>query len=132
MTLEVIIYPEALVVLVKRTQFPMTLTYAFTDYRSQGQTIPRVIVDIATPPGPRNSINKLSLFNVYVALSRSSGRETIRLLRDLNEDMFQRPHDQDLLNEADRVRNLDTRRGQSDGGREIVECGRRWDCLIEL
>ncbi|KAJ6532026.1 hypothetical protein B0H19DRAFT_1189676 [Mycena capillaripes] len=34
----------------------------------------------------------LSLFNLYVALSRSSSRETIRLLRDFDHDMFQKPH----------------------------------------
>ncbi|KAG6805077.1 hypothetical protein H0H92_000785, partial [Tricholoma furcatifolium] len=43
---------------VKRCQFPMTASYAFTDYRSQGQTIPNVLVDIATPP-----TGGLSLFN---------------------------------------------------------------------
>ena len=35
---------------IKRRQFPMTAAYAFTDYCSQGQTIPYVLVDIATPP----------------------------------------------------------------------------------
>ncbi|KAL1709619.1 hypothetical protein EV121DRAFT_172554, partial [Schizophyllum commune] len=50
--------------------------YAFTDYRAQGQTMSAVLVDIAKVPNGR-----LSLFNVYVALSRSSGRDTIRLLR---------------------------------------------------
>lgn len=35
---------------VKRQQFAMTLAYAFTDYRAQGQKIPAVIVDVATPP----------------------------------------------------------------------------------
>ncbi|KAJ7865406.1 hypothetical protein B0H13DRAFT_1637101 [Mycena leptocephala] len=55
----------------------MTGAYAFTDYRSQGQTIPYVLVDIAKPP-----TGTLSFFNLYVALSRSSRRETIRLLRD--------------------------------------------------
>ncbi|KAG1830514.1 hypothetical protein EV424DRAFT_1315396 [Suillus variegatus] len=43
----------------------MTAAYAFTDYRSQGQTIPYVLVDIATPP-----TGGLNLFNLYVALSR--------------------------------------------------------------
>ncbi|KAF8548139.1 hypothetical protein OG21DRAFT_1365432, partial [Imleria badia] len=43
------------------------------NYRSQGQTIPYVLVDIATPP-----TGGLNLFNV--ALPRSSGRSTIRLL----------------------------------------------------
>ena len=35
---------------VTRTQCPITAAYGFTDYRSQGQTIPRVIVDIASFP----------------------------------------------------------------------------------
>jgi len=60
---------------VTRFQYPITAAYCFTDYRSQGQTIPRIIVDIASPP-----TGKLSLFNLYVALSRSSGQETLRLL----------------------------------------------------
>ncbi|KAF8526376.1 hypothetical protein JB92DRAFT_2700600, partial [Gautieria morchelliformis] len=34
---------------VTRRQLPLTAAYAFTDYRSQGQTLPCVIVDIATP-----------------------------------------------------------------------------------
>ena len=49
---------------VKWRQFPMTTVYAFTDYRSQGQTIPYVLVDIATPP-----TGGLNLFNLYVTLS---------------------------------------------------------------
>ncbi|KAI5981217.1 hypothetical protein EDD15DRAFT_2184130 [Pisolithus albus] len=55
----------------------MTPAYAFTDYRAQGQTLPCVVVDIATPPS-----GGLNLFNLYMALSRSAGRSTIRLLRD--------------------------------------------------
>ena len=31
-------------------QYPITAAYCFTDYRSQGQTIPHVIVDITSPP----------------------------------------------------------------------------------
>ncbi|KAJ7211941.1 hypothetical protein C8J57DRAFT_1097349, partial [Mycena rebaudengoi] len=45
-----------------------------TRNRSQGQSIPVVLVDIASPPS-----GTLSLFNLYAALSRKSGRETIRL-----------------------------------------------------
>ncbi|KIM60952.1 hypothetical protein SCLCIDRAFT_123129 [Scleroderma citrinum Foug A] len=62
----------------------MTAAYAFTDYRSQGQTIPAVIVDIVTPP-----TGGLSLFNLYVALSRSS--------------VFQAAHCPELLAENDRL-----------------------------
>jgi hypothetical protein len=46
-------------------QYPITLGYAFTDYRAQGQTIPKVIMDIMAPPGNQ----QLTLFNIYVALS---------------------------------------------------------------
>ncbi|KAI6120914.1 hypothetical protein EDD16DRAFT_1477906, partial [Pisolithus croceorrhizus] len=49
---------------IKRWQFPITSAYAFTDYRSQGQTIPYAIVDIAKPP-----TGALTLFNLYVALA---------------------------------------------------------------
>lgn len=87
---------------VKRRQFPMTAAYAFTDYRSQGQTIPYVLIDIATPPPP----GTLSLFSLYVALSRSSGRGTIRLLRDFDKKLFMQSHSTDLLEFDDRLLEL--------------------------
>ncbi|KAI6136317.1 hypothetical protein F5141DRAFT_972866, partial [Pisolithus sp. B1] len=88
---------------VKRCQFPMTTAYAFTDYRAQGQTIPYVIVDIARPPS-----GVLNLFNLYVALSRNSGRDTIRLLRDFDESIFLKTHSPELLAEDDRLALLNT------------------------
>ncbi|KAI0245741.1 hypothetical protein BJV78DRAFT_1084553, partial [Lactifluus subvellereus] len=89
---------------VVRRQFPITPAYAFTDYRSQGQTISHVIVDLASPPS-----GSLSLFNVYVyvALSRSSGRSTIRLLRDFDNELFAHSFDPDLLQEDERLEALD-------------------------
>ncbi|KAI5989031.1 hypothetical protein EDD15DRAFT_2285989 [Pisolithus albus] len=83
---------------VRRQQFPMTAAYAFTDYRSQGQTLPCVIVDIATPPS-----GGLNLFNLYVALSRSTGRHHIRLLRDFDATIFQKSHCEELLMEDERL-----------------------------
>ena len=80
----------------------MTPAYAFTDYRSQGQTIPFVMVDIATP-----LTGGLSLFNLYVALSRSSGRSTIRLLQDFDNTTFMQSHGASLLQEDDRLDKLD-------------------------
>jgi hypothetical protein len=87
---------------IKRTQFTMTAAYGFTDYRSQGQTIPTILVDVAKPPS-----GKIDLFNLYVALSRSSGRDTIRLLRDFEDDMFLTVHDPELAIEDDRLKRLD-------------------------
>ena len=88
---------------IKRLQFPLTAAYAFTDYRSQGQTIPYVIVDIASPP-----TGALNLFNLYVALSRSAGRHSIRLLRDFDSNVLKRKHDQQLLDEDTRLERLNT------------------------
>lgn len=108
----------------------MTAAYSFTDYRSQGQTIPYVLVDIATPP-----TGGLNLFNLYVALSRSSGRSTIRLLRDFDEKLFQASHTPELIAEDDRleVLNKQTRewwKGMGDGRNEMAhgnEMARRND-----
>ena len=89
---------------VTRRQLPMTAAYAFTDYRAQGQTIPRVVVDIAhTPSG------QMSLFNAYVALSRSRGRETIRLLRKYDPELFKKELPHDLIREDERLQNLNER-----------------------
>jgi hypothetical protein len=44
---------------------------------------------------------------VYVALSRSSGRETIRLLRDFEDKVFLQTHGTDLMTEDDRIAALD-------------------------
>ncbi|KAH9043430.1 hypothetical protein EDB84DRAFT_1266555 [Lactarius hengduanensis] len=52
-------------VTINRQQFALTPTYAFTDIKSQGQTLECVIVDITKPPS-----GALTGFNAYVALSR--------------------------------------------------------------
>jgi hypothetical protein len=92
--------------IVVERQFPLVLGYAFTDYRSQGQTIPKVIVDIRKPKrGP-----PLSPFNLYVALSRGTGRDNIRILADPPdkiENTFKGRHEDMLLDEDDRLELLD-------------------------
>jgi hypothetical protein len=69
---------------VERKQYAVTAGYTFTDYKSQGQTIEYVIIDIGKP-----LTGSLSAFSVYVALSRSRGRDTIRLLRSFDPNLFQ-------------------------------------------
>ena len=51
---------NALTRTVRRRQFPITAAYAFTDYRSQGQTLPAMIVDIATPPTGKYNISRMN------------------------------------------------------------------------
>ena len=53
-----------------------------------------VIVDLASPPGRR-----LSLFDVYVSLSRSSGHENIRILRPFDTAVLKQRPNEWLLNE---------------------------------
>ena len=80
-----------------RKQFPITPAYAFTDYRSQGQMLFYVIVDIATPP-----TGGLNLFNLYVALSRSGSRDSVRLLRDFDVKSLMGCHHPALVEEDER------------------------------
>lgn len=87
-----------------RSQLAVTPGYGFTDFRAQGQTIQYVIVDLADPPS-----GKLTPFNAYVALSRSTGRETIRLLRPYNESLFTRHPSEDLRIEMERLFRLEKR-----------------------
>ena len=86
----------------------ITAGYAFTDYKSQGQTIECVIVDLGKPPW-----EALTAFNTYVALSRSCGCGTIRLLQDFKDKLFtmhlsEEPRDEDNqleeLMEATRIK----------------------------
>jgi hypothetical protein len=87
---------------VSRTQLPITAAYAFTDYRAQGQTIAPVIVDIGRPP-----TGTITPFNVYVALSRAKGRDSIRLLRDFDERLLQQHPNEHLRVEDERLKKLD-------------------------
>ncbi|GAW10284.1 ATP-dependent DNA helicase PIF1 [Lentinula edodes] len=69
---------------VNRRQVALTPGYAFTDYKGQGQTLEYVIVDMEKPCGGPD----INPFSAYVALSRSRGRGTIRLLRGFEEKHF--------------------------------------------
>lgn len=100
---------------VTRRQFPITPGYAFTDFKSQGQTIERVIIDLAKPP-----IGALNPFNAYVALSRSRGRDTIRLLRDFDNNLFTEHPSEELRIEDGRLQELAAKT------RESISGGRRW------
>ncbi|KAF8812817.1 hypothetical protein BYT27DRAFT_7272529 [Phlegmacium glaucopus] len=85
----------------ERRQIAIVPGYAFTDYKAQGQTMGCVIVDIAKPPSGR-----LSPFSVYVALSRSKGRKTIRILRDFDPTLFMHHPSEDLRADMARLERL--------------------------
>ncbi|KAF8817657.1 hypothetical protein BYT27DRAFT_7074195 [Phlegmacium glaucopus] len=85
----------------ERRQIAIVPGYAFTDYKAQGQTMECVIVDIAKPP-----CGRLSPFSVYVALSRSRGRNTIRILRDFDPALFMHHPSEDLRIDMARLERL--------------------------
>lgn len=78
-------------VTVTRTQLPLQIARAFTDYRSQGQTILPIAIDIGRPPS-----GSISPFNAYVALSRSKGKRSVRLVRDFEDSILQTTPSKDL------------------------------------
>lgn len=87
---------------VTRRQYPITPGYAFTDFKSQGQTIEKVIIDLAKPP-----IGAINPFNAYVALSRGRGQNSIRLLRDFDTALFTEHPSEELRVEDKRLHQLD-------------------------
>ncbi|KAH9046206.1 hypothetical protein EDB84DRAFT_1265350 [Lactarius hengduanensis] len=82
-------------VTINRQQFALTPAYAFTDIKSQGQTLECVVVDIGKLPS-----GALTGLNAYVALSRSRGRDTTRLLRNFDRRVFT-VHPNEQLREED-------------------------------
>ncbi len=86
----------------KRRQLALTPAYAFTDYKAQGQTIEYVIVDL-----DESTRNSLDPFHAYVALSRSRGRSTLRLLRGFRTELLTEHPSEHLIPEDDRLDALD-------------------------
>ena len=100
-------------------QFPITAAYVFTDYWLQGQTLPYILVNIASLPCATPT-----LFNLYVALSRILGQYTVRLLWDFNKDLFMQCHDVALMEEDDRLEELlEIRRFSASASHVLV-----WQC----
>jgi hypothetical protein len=88
---------------IRRRQYTLTGAYAFTDYKAQGQTIEKVVIDLEEPASGGN----LSPFNAYVALSRGRGRDSIRLLRDFTTNLFTTHPSEELREEMERLELLD-------------------------
>src|SRR5215469_16172458 len=95
---------------VHQRQILITGTYVFTDYQAQGQMLEWMIADVAKPP-----YGRLSLFNMYVALSQGRGRENIQLLRGFEEETLMKDHNADLMIEDGRLERLDEGRWKGKG-----------------
>ena len=77
-------------------QFPVTLAYAITDYKCQGQTFTWVVVDLKKPSGGYSPTS-----SPYVQLSRAKTRDRLSILRPFDPAELQSPLSKDLLAELE-------------------------------
>ena len=94
----------------ERRQLVLVPGYAFTDYKAKGQTMGCVIVDISKPPS-----GALSPFSVYIALSKSRGRQTIRILRDFDHSLFMHHPSEDLRVDMERLHRVERQTREEHG-----------------
>src|SRR6266496_4161371 len=78
------------------SQFPVTLAYAITDYKCQGQTFRWVIVDLKKPNGGYSPTS-----SPYVQLSRAKTLASLSILRPFDPAELQSPLSKDLLAELE-------------------------------
>jgi len=77
------------------TQFPVTLAYAITDYKCQGQTYTWVIADLKKPSRPSPSSSP------YVQLSRAKTRARLSILRLFDPAELRSPLRKELVAELE-------------------------------
>jgi hypothetical protein len=65
---------------VTREHFPLVPSFSYTAHKSQGKTLPKVVVDLR----PSNTKNKVKIEFAYVPLSRVRRLEDLNILRPFN------------------------------------------------
>jgi len=88
-----IIHPGLTNMSFRRTQLPLVPTYAYTDYKSQGRTLERIIVDLASANGQ----------GAYVMLSRVKSLSGLVILRWFPPTKIYGRMSEDLRNELKRL-----------------------------
>ena len=78
------------------SQFPVTLAYAITDYKCQGQTFKWVVVDLKKPNGGYSPTS-----SPYVQLSRAKTLASLSILRPFDPGELRTPLSKDLLAELE-------------------------------
>ena len=84
-----------------RFQLPLLPAYAVTDYRAQGATLPRAIIDIGVP-----SSGSLSKTSIYVMLTRCRRLADLYILGGINYESMKAPPAPALCSELARMRGL--------------------------
>ena len=81
----------------KRKALPLVPAYSITTHKSQGQTLPKIIVDLVMPPGP------VELASIYVPLSRVKRLQDLLILRPFQFDVLQKKPSKSQLDELRRL-----------------------------
>ncbi|CAF1295911.1 unnamed protein product [Didymodactylos carnosus] len=84
---------------IKRTQLPLAPTYAMTTHKSQGQTMPKIVIDLVFPPRP----SKPSVAQAYVPLSRVKELKHLVILRKFHIKNIQIQPNEEQLRELNRL-----------------------------
>ncbi|KAF8328582.1 uncharacterized protein EI90DRAFT_2883210, partial [Cantharellus anzutake] len=83
---------------VRRSQLPLLPAFCITDYKSQGRTLPKVIIDLESAR---------SIQSAYVMLSRATALENLLILRPFNSRCIICHMNGDLRKELSRLQLLE-------------------------
>ncbi|KAK7022628.1 P-loop containing nucleoside triphosphate hydrolase protein [Favolaschia claudopus] len=83
---------------ISRTQLPLLPAYSYTDYKSQGRSLKKVIIDLSTCR---------SLQSAYVMLSRATSLEAIAVLRQFEPKKIYKRMAQEFRAEFSRLDRID-------------------------
>jgi ATP-dependent exoDNAse (exonuclease V) alpha subunit len=68
---------------VKRKALPLVPAYSITTHKSQGQTLPKIVIDLNMPPG------MVEVASAYVPLSRVQKLTDLIILQDFSINVLQ-------------------------------------------
>ncbi|CAM9571321.1 unnamed protein product [Ectocarpus sp. 4 AP-2014] len=86
----------------KRRQIPLTAGCLSSVYRSQGQNMPKIILDIRRPSG-----HAMHCAAVYIALSRATGLDDLNLLFPVSLQDLNQPQNPDIVAIVNYLHRLD-------------------------
>lgn len=85
---------------VKRKGLPLIPAYSITTHKSQGQTLPKIVIDLNMPPG------MVEVASAYVPLSRVQQLTDLIILQDFNISALQVKPSKAQIAELDRLTSL--------------------------
>lgn len=85
---------------VKRKALPLIPAYSITTHKSQGQTLPKIVIDLNMPPGA------VEVASAYVPLSRVKKLEDLVILQDFSVDVLRVKPSKGQTDELKRLANL--------------------------